>query len=112
VRFNKVKRISVIYLRLDCLNLSLSEWQRRKLKRFFKQFEKLYTKLYFGGRAEMIVYTKDKCPACVTLKARLTSENIPFTEMKIGTDITREEFMKKFPNVRTVPHMEAIHDNI
>ena len=60
----------------------------------------------------MIVYTKDNCPACVTLKARLTSVGIPFTEKKIGTDITREEFMTKFPSVRTVPHMETIDDNI
>jgi len=95
----------------DCYSSSLSEWQQRKLKRFYKQFAKLYTELYFGRKVEMIVYTKDNCPACVTLKARLTSENIPFTEMKIGTDITREEFMKKFPTVRSVPHMETIDDN-
>lgn len=90
----------------DCNSSSLSEWQQRKLKRFYKQFSKLLCKLYFDRKVEMIVYTKDNCPACVTLKARLTSEGIPFTEKKIGTDITREEFMTKFPNVRSVPHME------
>jgi glutaredoxin len=89
----------------DCYSSSLSEWQQRKLKRFYKQFAKLYTELYFGRKVEMIVYTKDNCPACVTLKSRLTSEDIPFTEIKIGTDITREEFMEKFPTVRSVPYM-------
>ena len=50
------------------------------------------------------VYTKDNCPACMTLKGKLSNEGIPFKEVHIGKDITREEFMAKFPGVRTVPH--------
>ena len=52
------------------------------------------------------VYTKDNCPACVTLKASLVRSGEAFQEIKIGRDITREEFMSKFPTVRTVPYIE------
>ena len=52
------------------------------------------------------VYTKDNCPACVTLKASLVKSGEDFQEVKIGRDITREEFMSKFPTVRTVPYIE------
>lgn len=50
------------------------------------------------------VYTKDNCPACVSLKATLTQEGSPFKEIKIDRDITREDFMNQFPTVRTVPY--------
>lgn len=52
------------------------------------------------------VYTKDNCPACVNLKASLVKSGEAFQEVKIGRDITREEFMSKFPTVRTVPYVE------
>ena len=51
------------------------------------------------------VYTKDNCPACVTLKASLVKAGESFKEVLIGRDITREEFMSKFPTVRTVPYV-------
>ena len=51
------------------------------------------------------VYTKDACPACVTLKASLVKSGESFKEVLIGRDITREEFMSKFPTVRTVPYV-------
>ncbi len=53
-----------------------------------------------------IVYTKDNCPGCVALKASLVKSGEAFKEVKIGRDITREEFMAKFPTVRTVPFVE------
>ena len=52
-----------------------------------------------------VVYTKDNCPACVTLKASLVKAGESFKEVLIGRDITREEFMEKFPTIRTVPYM-------
>ena len=55
------------------------------------------------------VYTKDNCPACVTLKASLAKAGEVFQEVKLGRDITREEFMDKFPTVRTVPYV--VEDN-
>ena len=50
-----------------------------------------------------VVYTKDNCPGCVALKASLVKTGEVFREVKIGRDITREEFMEKFPGIRTVP---------
>ena len=52
-----------------------------------------------------IVYTKDNCPACVQLKAKLTLEGVDFVEVHLGKDITIEAFKEKFPTVRSVPHM-------
>ena len=52
-----------------------------------------------------IIYTKEDCPACMVLKSKLFSKNIPYQEIMIGKDITREEFMEKFPGVRQVPHL-------
>lgn len=52
-----------------------------------------------------IVYSKENCPACVALKTRLTKEGEDFTEIVVGKDITREEFMEKFPQVRMMPHL-------
>lgn len=51
----------------------------------------------------MKIYSKDGCPQCESAKKYLNERNIPFTEIKIGRDITREEFMARFPDVRTVP---------
>jgi glutaredoxin len=51
------------------------------------------------------IYTKNDCPACVSLKATLKQEGKPFKEINIGKDITREDFMRMFPTVRTVPYM-------
>jgi glutaredoxin len=50
-----------------------------------------------------IVYTKDNCPACIALKAKLRSEGVAFKEVHIGSDISRENFIKEYPSVRTVP---------
>jgi glutaredoxin len=49
------------------------------------------------------VYTKDNCPACIQLKAELKRNEEEFNEVKIGRDITREDFIVKFPTVKTVP---------
>jgi glutaredoxin len=51
------------------------------------------------------VYSKDNCPACVLVKARLHNQGVEFKEVKIGRDITVEAFKEQFPNVRTVPHV-------
>jgi len=51
------------------------------------------------------VYTKDNCPACVQLKAQMTKQGEAFTEIKIGRDITREDFIVKFPTIKSVPYI-------
>lgn len=57
---------------------------------------------------ETIVYSKENCPACEQLKARLTKEGEAFTEIKVGVDITREEFVAKFPHVRSMPYLVVV----
>ena len=54
------------------------------------------------------IYTKDNCPACLTAKAQMMSAGQEFKEVLIGRDITREEFMAKYPHIRTVPYIETI----
>lgn len=50
-----------------------------------------------------IVYTKDNCPYCVKAKALLTIKQVPFTEVKLGVDMQREDFIALFPEQKTVP---------
>lgn len=50
-----------------------------------------------------IIYTKDNCPFCVQAKNLFSLKGESYQEMKIGVDLTREEFMETFPDVRTVP---------
>lgn len=53
--------------------------------------------------SNILVYTKDNCPFCDQAKTLLRMKDQRFQEMKIGLDITREEFVDIFPDVRTVP---------
>lgn len=57
---------------------------------------------------ETIIYSKENCPACDKLKAQLAKEGEPYTEIKVGVDITREEFIAKFPQVRSMPHIVVV----
>jgi glutaredoxin len=52
----------------------------------------------------LIVYSKPNCPGCVTLKDKLKAEGTAFTEVVIGKDITVQEFIERFPDVRSVPY--------
>lgn len=57
-----------------------------------------------------LVYTKDNCPACITLKASLAKAGEAFKEIRIGRDITREHFMEMYPLVRTVPYVVEVEE--
>jgi glutaredoxin len=59
---------------------------------------------------KIVVYSKENCPACTALKARLVREGESFTEIMVGKDITREEFLEKFPQVRQMPHLVFAND--
>ncbi len=50
-----------------------------------------------------IVYTKNDCPYCVEAKKLLTAKDIAYTEVVIGEDILREDFISLFPEQKTVP---------
>ena len=60
---------------------------------------------------KLVVYSKDNCPACVLLKARLDKEGTEYVEVNVGKDMTVADFKEKFPNVRSLPHMENIKDS-
>ena len=52
------------------------------------------------------VYSKDNCPWCDRAVAFLEEKNELYNVVKIGQDITREEFLEQFPNARTVPFIK------
>ena len=60
----------------------------------------------------VIIYTKDRCPYCDQAKMLLRLKNKQYEEMKIGEDLTREQFITIFPNVKTVPHIIINGDEI
>lgn len=51
------------------------------------------------------VYTKENCIYCTKAKLLLESKKLEFTEVRIGIDITRGEFLEQFPDARTVPQI-------
>lgn len=51
------------------------------------------------------VYSKPNCGWCESAKTMLGNRNLLYTEHQIGRDITRDEFLEKFPNARTVPYI-------
>jgi glutaredoxin len=57
------------------------------------------------GFTHRTIYTKDNCPYCKTLMNTWNRTGVKFTEVRIGRDITREEFLEKFPGIKRVPHV-------
>ena len=53
----------------------------------------------------IMIYSKDNCPWCDRAKDLMNVKGEQYNEIKIGHDITREEFQEQFPNVRTVPYI-------
>lgn len=58
------------------------------------------------------VYSKDNCPSCVKAKNLLNSKEKQYTEIKIVSvvsdvtkEISREDFLEKFPGIRVVPYI-------
>lgn len=52
---------------------------------------------------EVVIYTKDNCGYCNSAKALLKSRNIPFKELALNVDFTRETLLETFPSARTFP---------
>lgn len=51
----------------------------------------------------IVIYSKDNCTFCVQAKKLLDIRDLEYEEIKIGYDISREDFINKFPDVKTVP---------
>jgi glutaredoxin-related protein len=52
-----------------------------------------------------IIYSKDNCPYCVKAKNMLNIKGIPYEELVLGRDYTKEELLELLPNVKTVPQI-------
>lgn len=52
------------------------------------------------------IYSKDNCPNCSRAVHVLTKGNLPFEQLKLDVDYTREELIVKFPQARTFPQIE------
>ena len=62
--------------------------------------------------SNVIIYSKANCPYCDRAKALLSLKNKQYQEMKIGEDLTRDDFVSIFPNVKSVPHIIINGDEI
>ena len=51
----------------------------------------------------IIIYSKENCAYCEGAKLLCSTEGLIYEEIKIGKDITLEEFMDTHPGVRTMP---------
>ena len=51
------------------------------------------------------MFTKEVCSYCAAAKDFFKDRALEFTEFKIGYHITREEFLEKYPDYRTVPQI-------
>jgi len=52
---------------------------------------------------DFIVYSKESCPACLKAFEMLQLYGKTFKIVKLGVDITIEDFKESFPTIRTVP---------
>ena len=52
---------------------------------------------------DIVIYSKDNCPNCEKAKTKLLKYNPKI--LKIGKDISREDFITKFPEVKQVPQI-------
>lgn len=49
------------------------------------------------------LYTKEDCPYCQMAKIALMDKVIPYSELKLGRDFSREQILEKFPEAKTFP---------
>jgi glutaredoxin 3 len=52
---------------------------------------------------KVTIYSKDSCVHCNNAKMLLASRNIPYQELKLNEDFTRENLLELFPNSRSFP---------
>lgn len=64
---------------------------------------------------DVVIYSKNDCPWCDKARTLLNSKNIPFKELKLGTDFSREQLAEKVPfnyNKITVPQIFFGNDHV
>lgn len=49
------------------------------------------------------VYTLQNCGYCKVAKELLLFKKVPFTEVKVPEDMTTQEFVSQYPEVKTFP---------
>jgi glutaredoxin 3 len=52
---------------------------------------------------KVTLYTKHDCFYCSQAKVLLASKNIPFNELKLNDDFTRDNILEMFPSASTFP---------
>ena len=50
---------------------------------------------------DITVYTVNGCHYCSQMKELLRRSNLEFKKVKVGEDITREEFLENYPEIWT-----------
>ncbi len=50
-----------------------------------------------------VIYSQPNCQPCITLKEKFKKEGVEFKEVVLHVDIPIDEFMAKYPDVRSVP---------
>ena len=61
--------------------------------------------LYSPFLMEIVAYTSKGCYYCEQLKELFRRAKTDYTEVRVRQDITRDEFVAKFPNQDTYPHV-------
>lgn len=57
---------------------------------------------------KMKIFSKPDCQFCVNAKTLLGIKDIPFTEIEVGRDVTRDEFFEAVPTAKTFPQIFVI----
>lgn len=50
-----------------------------------------------------VIYTMDNCSYCSEAKMLLKNKGMTFSEIKLGKDISRADFLNRYPSQRTLP---------
>jgi len=54
---------------------------------------------------EITLYSKQGCPMCVHAKELFKRSDLEYKEVKVGDDISREDFGKRFSHVNAFPYI-------
>jgi glutaredoxin 3 len=54
---------------------------------------------------KVVVYTKSRCPNCVSAKQLLKSKNLEYKEINLDNEAERAAFTVMFPDVRQMPQI-------